>query len=179
MLDFILILNLIGSLIRTIGFSMLAECKIVNGKVYHFINGIGAIMILLAAYFNSEIEVFILNFFFMIFAIFGYINKPLNFSFLSRKVLFIFILIIFICFNIYYGFDGILKSLGYIGNIFFLIGYLLFANRSIPKKEFIIYSLIGTSLLLPILILKDNYPVLLMFIINALVAIKNFNRKCK
>lgn len=178
MLDFILIINLVGSLARIIGFSMLAECKLKNGKMYHSINGIGAILLLLSAYYNLEIEVFILNLFFIVFAIFGYINRPLNFDFLSRKVLFTSILIIFICFCVYYGLEGILKSLGYIGSIFFLIGYLLFANRSISKKEFITYSIIGAFLLLPILILKENYPVLLMLIVNTFFALKNVNRVC-
>ncbi|RLA00571.1 MAG: hypothetical protein DRQ47_09300 [Gammaproteobacteria bacterium] len=66
------ILGLLGSILIIIGYLLLQMEKISSKKfIYSFINGLGALLIIVSLYFNFNLSAFVIEFFWLLISIFG------------------------------------------------------------------------------------------------------------
>lgn len=178
MIFFVELVGWLGSFIYILTYSLLSFQIIRKGKVYFFLNGVAAILIIIISFYKNTPQAIMVNVVWLVISFLGLLDTELKLQSLNAfvvqtiGVLFVIaLLIVFIFFHI----NTFYNVLAWFSVYVFAGSYFLFTLNEMSIKSFHVYNFVAALTIVPKMIIFSNYQVVfleIMWAFFALVAYK-------
>jgi len=170
----------IGSILYISAYFLLSNKTIEQGSLYYLLNIIAAIFVLVVSVYKNTIQPVFLNLFWAYFSYIAYKKIKFRFNFIHVKIFnlcIVFLLIFSLASILISKYHLALDILAWTSVFTFVVSYYLYSMHKIELHQFNIYNLIAPLVIIPKMYVFENYQVVVLEIIWAILALKAIQGK--
>ena len=181
-MNLIEIIGWIGSIIYIVAYFLLAYKIIKKDKLYYLLNKIAALLIIIVSIKKSTFQPIVINGLWLYISYLGYHKLHFEVKFLNKYMMHIISVIIVtssVITNFFFDSKVAFDVLAWFSVFAFSSSYFLFSMKKIHEKTFHLYNLMAAITIIPKMYIFDNYQVVILEIIWALLALQAYIKTSK
>ncbi len=181
-MNLIEVVGWLGSIVYIIAYFLLAYKIIEKDKMYYLLNNIAALLIIIISIKKSTLQPIVINGLWLYISYLGYNKLHYDIKFLNKYMMHIISFAIITSSIItYFMFDSetSFDILAWFSVFAFSSSYFLFSTQKIKEKTFHLYNLMAAVAIIPKMYLFDNFQVVILEVIWALLALQAYIRSSK